>query len=237
MKTFSTLNRFKKSTALFATLVGTAVLLNSCKNDINQTTPAIAALTVVNAYPTNTALDFYLGNERVNNTGLAFGEKISYFQAYEGLRTAVVTATGTTTPNLVSKSITLKGGIYHSLYVIGKETADVDFILVEDTLTNPAANKVNIRFANLSPDAPALSLELVGDETSFDDLAYKAFTPFKSVNGVKSKFILREKATDAVKATLEDVELKPGKIYTVWAKGLNTSESDTNKLTIKVTEH
>jgi hypothetical protein len=237
MKTFSILNKFRKNITMFAALAGTALFLNSCKNDINQTTPAIAALAVINAYPTETStLDFFLGNERVNNTGLAFGGDIKYFNAYEGARTADVTISGNST-KLVSKSITLKGGIYHSLYVIGESAEKADFLLIEDELSNPAANKVHLRFANLSPDAGALELEIENDETVFEDRVYKAFTPFKSVPAVKSKFILKDKATGDVVATKENVDLKQGAIYTVWAKGLATSESDVTKLSVEVTPH
>jgi hypothetical protein len=238
MKTFSTLNKFRKNITMFAALAGTALFLNSCKNDINQTTPAIAALTVINAYPSETStLDFFLGNERVNNTGLAFGGAISYFNAYEGARTADVTISGTST-KLVSKSITLKGGVYHSLYVIGESAEKADFLLIEDELTNPAANKVHVRFANLSPDAGSLELKIENDETVFEDRAYKAFTPFKSVPAaVKSKFILTDKATGEVLATKEDVELKQGLIYTVWAKGLVALETGAKKIDLVVTKH
>ncbi len=235
MKTFSTFNSFTKKASVVAALIGTAVFFNSCKNDINNTTPAIAALTVVNAYPDANPLDFYMGGAKVNNTGLAFGQKLDYFQAYEGSRSVNVTAAGSLT-SLVTKPITLKGGFYHSLFVIGKAAADLDFLLLEDNFTQQA-EKANVRFINLAPDAAALSLEIVGDTTKFDDKAYKSATPFKNIVPAKANLILRDKASNTVKASVNEVNLEKGKIYTIWAKGLETTSSDATKLEIKVSAH
>jgi hypothetical protein len=235
MKTFETLNSLSKKSALFAALIGAAVFFNSCKNDIDQTSPAIAAITVVNAYPDANPLDFYMGGTKVNNTGIAFGQKINYFEAYEGARSVNVTTAGSLT-SLLTKSITLKGGFYHSLFIIGKAPADLDFLVLQDNFV-PNAEKVNLRFVNLSPDAAALSMEVVGDTTKFENKAYKDFTPFKTVVPVKANIVLKDKATNTVKATLEAISLEKGKIYTIWAKGLETTTADANKLTLQVTQH
>ena len=235
MKTFLTLNSFSKKASVIAALVGTAVFFNSCKNNIDNTSPAIAALTVVNAYPDANPLDFYMGGSKVNNTGLAFGQKIDYFRVYEGSRSVNVTAAGSLT-SLLTKSVTLKGGFYHSLFVTGKAPADLDFLLLEDNFA-PQAEKVSLRFVNLAPDAAALSLEIAGDTTKFDDRAYKSATSFKNIVPAKANLVLRDKASNIVKASLDTVNLVKGKVYTIYAKGLENSSSDLNKLELKVSEH
>lgn len=237
MKTSLTLNAFTKKSSLFVALLGAAVFFNSCKNDIDNTTPAIAALTVINAYPTTTPLDFYIGSSRMNNTGIAFGQKLNYFEAYAGNTSVNITATGSLT-SIKTKSVTLEGGMYHSLFIIGKTAEDVDYLVLNDTPSAPGENQANIRFVNLSPDAGSLSLELVGDATNkFDDRVFKAATPFIPVTAVKSSFVLRDKASGTVKATLNDVMLAKQKTYTIWAKGLETTTTDAFKLSIQVTEH
>jgi len=236
MKTNLSLNSFTKKSSLFVALLGTAVFFNSCKNDIDNSGPAIAALTVVNAYPTTNTLDFYIGSNKVNNTGLAFGQKLSYFEAYAGNTSVNITSTGSLT-SIKTKSIVLEGGMYHSLFIIGKTAEDVDYLVLKDNPSAPKENQANIRFVNLSPDAASLSLELVGDTTKFEDKVFKDFTPFKPVTGAKSNFVLKDKASGTVKATLNDVELVKQKTYTIWAKGLETTATDAHKLSIQVTEH
>jgi len=235
MKTFTNLNSMVKKSTLFTALIAAAVFFNSCKKDITDTRPAIAAVNVVNAYPDANPLDFYMGGTKVNNTGLAFGQKINYFEAYEGSRSVNITASGSLT-SLLTKPVTLEGGLYQSLFIIGKTAADLDFLLLKDVFV-PTNDKVNIRFVNLSPDAAALSLEVVGDTTSFNDKAYKEATPFKAIAPAKANLILKDKTTNTVKATVADVVLDKGKIYTIWAKGLETTTTDAHKLSIQVTEH
>jgi hypothetical protein len=235
MKPMLTFKTFSRGAALFTALIGSAVFFNACKNDFDNTSPGIAALSVVNAYPSTNTLDFYMGTQRVNNTGLAFGQKLSYFTAYEGRHAVKVTLTNSTT-TLGTESIDLKGGLYHSLYLVGNTTDSLDYLLVDDQPSQPAQGKANVRFINLSPDATNLSLELTGDTTAFKNKAFKGFTAFKPVPAAKSTFVLRD-ASNAVRATRDTVTLQNGRTYTVWAKGLATGGTDVTKLSIEVTSH
>jgi len=235
MKPILTFKTFSKNTALLSALIGSAVFFNSCKNDFDNSGPGIAALSVVNAYPSTTPLDFYMGTQRVNNTGLAFGQKLQYFEAYEGKHAAKVTLSNSTT-TLANKTIDLKGGIYHSLYLLGNTTDSLSYLLLTDQPLQPAAGNANVRFINLSPNSPSLSLELTGDTTGFKNKAFKDFTPFKPVKAAKSTFVLRN-ATNATVATRDTVNLQNGRTYTIWAKGLATGGTDVTKLSIEVTSH
>ncbi|MCD0489747.1 DUF4397 domain-containing protein [Pedobacter sp. MC2016-14] len=222
-------------TFLLTAAAGIAILFNACKQDDVVYTPTIAALSIVNASPNSPSLDFYIDNQRVNTNGLLFGDKIEYQRAYQGNRNTSVAVTGAQTP-LITKTINLVAAQYHSLYIVGNQES-LDYVLLKDDETDPAATKAKVRFVNLSPDAPALNLEVVGDATPFTDLAYKAFTPFKDVTPATATLKLTNKTTGALVATLENVELKKGKTYTIWAKGLVTTTVDAQKLSIKVTEH
>ena len=235
MKPILTFKAFSKKAALVTALLGGAVFFNSCKNDIDNTSPGIAALSVVNAYPTASTLDFYIGSQRVNNTGLAFGGKLNYFTAYEGTHTAKVTLTNSTT-TLASKTINLKGGFYHSLYLVGNATDSLDYLLLDDQPSQLATGKAGVRFVNLSPNSTNLSLELTGDTTGFKNKAFKGFTTFKPVTAAKSTFVLRN-AANGVVATRDTVNLQNGRVYTIYAKGLSTGGTDATKLSIEVTSH
>lgn len=228
-------SKLTKASAVFSAFLGTAVLFSACKNDMEYNGPEVAAMAVVNAYPNTNTLDFFVGGQKVNNTGLAFGQKLGYFQAYEGPKSIDVSYTGTAT-SLFNKSVNLKPSIYHSLYIVGSTPQTLDYLVIEDDPTAPPANKAKIRFINLSPDAGALNLELVGDTTKFEDRAYKAYTMFKPVDAKKTNFVLRDKSSNAIKASLDTVTLTTGKTYTIWAKGLNAG-TDVTKLSIAVTSH
>jgi hypothetical protein len=235
MKPILTFKAFSKNAALVTAMLGAAVLFNSCKNDIDNTSPGIAALSVVNAYPSTSTLDFYIGSQRVNNTGLAFGGKLAYFSTYEGTHATKVTLTNSTT-TLTTKNITLKGGLYHSLYLVSNNTDSLDYVLLDDQPSQPAQGKAGVRFVNLSPKTTGLSLELTGDTTGFKNKDFKGFTAFKPVTAAKSSFVLRN-ASNVIIAKRDTVNLQNGRIYTIYAKGLATGGTDATKLSLEVTSH
>ena len=235
MKPILTFKAFYKNAAMVTALLGAAVFFNSCKNDIDNTSPGIAALSVVNAYPSTNTLDFYIGTQRVNNTGLAFGGKLKYFKVYEGSHSTKVTLTNSAT-TLATKNISLKGGFYHSLYLVGNATDSLDYLLLDDQPSQPAEGKAGVRFVNLSPNSTSLSLELTGDTTGFKNKVFKGFTTFKPVTAAKANFVLRD-AANTVVATRDTVNLQNGRVYTIYAKGLATGGTDATKLSIEVTSH
>lgn len=238
MKSFLTQNRLSKRTSIFAALAGVALFFSACKHDnYYYDTPGIAAATIYNAVPSTNNLDFYLGEKKVNNTPLAYGLVTDPFTAYSGSRKATVALAGTQT-NLVSKSLDIVTGNYYSLYIIGKQTDALDLLLVRDNTSAanpPGESKSKIRFINLSPDAPALSLEVVGaTEPAFDNIAYKSNSDFKPFNAAKSTIVLKNKATNTELARLTDVDLKSNYIYTVWAKGLVTPTGTADAIALQI---
>jgi hypothetical protein len=233
MKTYP---NFKlKSAFLIAALIGLTAIFQSCKMDNPAPAQDVSALTVTNASPNSNGLDFYIDNQKVNAAGFNYPLRIPYLRVYSGSRAAKVTA-ASNPATLFSGNLVLLPGEYNSLFIIGKVEA-LDFLLVKDDLSFPAAGKTKLRFGNLSPDAPAMSLEIVGDTTQFANKAYKTFTAFKTIKPGKFTLNLRNNATNAVVATMPDVELLPDKAYTIWAKGLTTTTVDAQKLGIHIINH
>lgn len=221
--------------SLTLVLLGAALLsFSSCKTDVPEP-EVISALAVTNASATVPSLDFVIEGTKVNTSALLFGQKVDYVRAYPGTRTADVYATGVA-KSLYSGTFSLTAGLYHSLYILSSGT-EVSYLLVKDEYKTPAADKAQIRFANLSSDSPAYNLELQGDTTTFSDRAYKTLTPYKYVKPAIFKVLLRNKATNDIVATLDNVELKANKYYTIWAKGLVNTTVDAQKLSIQLSEH
>lgn len=238
MKSFLTLSRRSKRITMFAALAGIALFFNACKHDNSyyyDSPSSIAAGTIVNAFPSTSSLDFYLNGNKVNNVGISYGLNSDYSRFYSGSRKATVTIAGSQTA-LLSKSLDILVGNYYSIFIIGKKADALDFLLLKDNTPDPGNLKSKIRFINLSPDAPALSLEVVGTtEPAFDNLSYKSYSDFKLLNSGKSTLILKDKATNLEKARLTDVDLKSNVVYTVWAKGLVAPTGTTDALSLQVT--
>lgn len=224
--------RSGKSAMLIA-MLGIAVGFSSCKND-DVEPEVISAISVVNASPTSGSLDFYINEQKVGAKSLPFGSKYDYVRAYSGSRTGKVIDSATKT-TLYTKDFNLVIGKYHSLYIV-KQNTEMSYALYEDDFKE-TGGKAQLRFINLSSDAPALSLELEGDTTTFSNRVFKATTPFKNVEPKKYKLNLKNTATGTIVASVADVDLTKDNFYTVWAKGLVTTSVDKEKLTLKVSKH
>jgi hypothetical protein len=221
-----------KSSVMIA-LLGAALSLSSCKTDVQQP-EVIAALSITNASTTIPSLDFVIEGTRVNNTAFLYGQKIDYVGVYPGTASASVYATASTKAAFTG-SFTLTPRLYHSLYIVNDKES-VSYVFVKDEYKETVTDKAQVRFANLSSDSPSYSLELEGDTTAFADRAFKTLTPYKYIKPAIFKVLLKNKATNAVVATMNNVDLKAGKYYTIWAKGLATTTVDANKLGIHISE-
>ncbi|TKC12709.1 DUF4397 domain-containing protein [Pedobacter polaris] len=216
-----------KFKTIIAALFITLGLASCSKIDGDQTPIQISGLSLIHASPTIEKLDVYVDNTRANVEDFAFGAKIDYLNAYSGDRNLTVTKKGLTT-KLTSKLLKLESGLGYSVFVVDKfET--VDLLMLQDNLAKPAAGKAKIRFVNLSPDAGALNLEVVGKTPDLiDNKAFKEYSEFVAIDPAeKVSFNIKNKTSGAVETTLVDIKIEDGKIYTLYAKGLKATADAT----------
>lgn len=231
--TSNLLSKNSKVSAMFIALLGLTISFTACKNDDDYIEQPITALSITNASPTTGTLNFFLDNQVVGSSSLPYPKRYDYLRAYSGTRTGKVTDSATNT-TLYTKSFNLTAGKYQSLYII-KQNDTLSYAVYNDDI-KATDGKAQIRFINLSADAPALSLVLEGDTTTFNNRIFKAATPFKNVTPAKYTLSLKNTATGTVLATLSDVTLTKDNYYTIWAKGQMsvTAVIDPKKLGIEV---
>jgi len=213
-----------------------SLLLTSClkENKSPSSTPPTALLSFVQASPDQQPLDFYLNNNRVNAGAVYYGNNINCISAYAGTRIANFYTAGTFN-NILSGTITLNPNTAYSLFLANKSTSP-EIVLLTDTLNAPAAGFASVRFINLCPDAPAsVSLAIQGLQTLATNVPYKGYTTFMPVNGKTSyTFQVRQGTTNTVLATLPNVTLAAGSVYTIWFGGLAASTNSTDKLSLNL---
>ncbi|MHA4893729.1 DUF4397 domain-containing protein [Pedobacter sp. PWIIR3] len=225
-----------KIKTLFTALALTATL-SSCMKDEEFTPQPVAGLSIIHASPTTEKLDFYVDNSKANlGVDFAYGTKVDYLNLFPGQRKLSITKKGVQTI-LKSENFTLDASVGYSLFVAG-QLENVSLLLLKDDLNLPVAGKARIRFVNLSPDAPALSLAISGKDTDlFTNKLFKEYSTFESIDAAeKVTFNLKNKETGAVEATLADVKIESGRIYTIWVKGLKAATDD-NKIGLAVFQH
>ena len=230
---FTTIQTKYAAMTKIAAVFAIAVAFSSCKTDVQQP-ESISALAITNVATKNTSLDFYIGNQKVSN--LPYGQKVGYIGANPGIYSGTVTEKDGA-KSLYTANFTLINGAYHSLYILSKADS-ISYLTVKDEFVTPPSGKARVRFINLSADAPAVKLEINGDTTAFANRTFKTFTAFKSVNPQTTVTLtLRDQSSNAVLATLPNVEFRDQTYYTVLAQGLINTTDATVKLSLQVSKH
>lgn len=230
------INPVKATSKIIIAAMTLSVALTACSKNEDYTPQDISGLSVIHASPTTEKLDILVDTKKANIADFSYTNKIDYMNLISGKRKVAITKKGVTTA-LLSDSLTFKPQFGYSLFIIDKlET--VKFLFLEDDLTQPVTGKARIRFVNASPDAPALNLTIAGKETDLvTNKAFKEFSAFESIDAAeKVTFNVKNKATGATEATIADVKIEPGRIYTIWVKGLKAATDDT-KLGVSVFTH
>jgi len=129
-----------------------------------------------------------------------------------------------------SDSVRLSPNIAYSLFLVNTTAAPGIFLLT-DSISHPAAGKAAVRFVNVSPDAPAVDLAVKDSAAFIVNKAFKGFSSFMPKDGNKSyTFEVRQHGTNTVLATLSNVTLNSGLIYTIWFHGLASTTVAENQL-------
>ncbi|MES2417313.1 MAG: DUF4397 domain-containing protein [Bacteroidota bacterium] len=205
-------------------LVFSIISLSSCKKG---TDPDLQAtyLRFINTSPTLGTYNIYVADKMVNTAALPFGGTVSYAQYYPGTQTIKVT-TASDMQSLITKQVVLANSGAYSLYLIDKGDK-MDALLVTDNMTTSSSTKASIRFINLTPDAPALNLDLAAGTNLVKDKTYKTESEYAAIDPKTYTFEIKDSATGVVKTTLTDIEIVAGRYYTIISRGmLNPATND-----------
>ncbi len=228
----------QKNIAIVAGFLAVFSLSSCLKNKDNaNVTPDYSALSVINASPNLQKFDFVIDNRLVNNDSFDLGERLPYFNIYSGTRSVGIFKDQTTDSLRTGKLVAEPGKIY-SLYVVGS-APNHEFLAIQDSLVKPSAGKAQIRFLNLSVNAPALKLNYGVDSTLFNSVSYKGHSGFVEVPGGKNYNFTIAPATGSGNSAIKTaVKVESNKIYTVWAQGIyDNTTNDTLKLAVKIQEN
>jgi len=192
----------------------------------------IAYISIHNA--TNAALNFFIGQRKVNDAALARGSSTSYVGVYEGTWTteAILSDSAASTLERVLK---LTGNENTSIFVIKPDT--LDYFMIKDDLNERNTARPKIKFLNLSPDAGTLSLEfeLLNDTRTFPGVAYKAYTAYQEFDE-KSSYQIRLYGSSTQPLVESEQSFDRGKLYTIWVTGSLNTTIEAQQLRIHITE-
>lgn len=224
----------QKHIGVFAILLAVFSLTSCLKDNNNNVAPNYSWLAVINASPNIEKFDFVIDNKLVNSDAFKYTERLPYINIYSGLRNIGIYKDDTN-DSLRTGKLTAKAGEIYSVYVVGL-APNHEFLTITDSLTKPSTGKAQIRFLNLSVNAPALKLNYGTDSVLFNNIAYKKHSDFVEIPaGKKYNFSVATEAGTGNTGTENGVMIESGKIYTVWAKGVyDNTTVDSLKLGLKI---
>jgi len=219
---------------IFGVLFLFTAALTSCLKDNNDNVvpPQSALISVINASPDSQPVDFYLDNNRANNSSIQYGNGLDYLNAITGKRTAAFYNSGSTT-KIKSDTMTLRADKAYTLYLTNL-VATPDFVLLNDDVQRPAAGQASIRFVHVSANTPAVDVVTSTGTSIAPNKAYKEASAFIAVQAAKYTLQVRQAGTTTVLATLTDKDLLAGGVYTVWLQGVQGATDDVKVLTAKI---
>jgi hypothetical protein len=178
--------------------------------------PSNSLVKVVHASPDAPGVNLLLDNTIVG-TNLTFPNNTGYLTVPSGTRNVKVNVTGTST-TVIEANIDFMMDKNYSVFAVNS-VANIEAILVEDDLTNPAQGKAHVRFIHLSPDTPAVDVTLTDGTVVFGNKSLKEFTNFTPLDAGSYDLEVRVAGTTTVALDLPVINLEGGKIYTVFARG------------------
>ncbi|MFI5137150.1 MAG: DUF4397 domain-containing protein [Sphingobacteriales bacterium] len=227
---------FSSSILLFTAATCLPVLLlSSCmKTPVNTyyNSPE-AAMSFIQASPDEVPLDLFISDFRVNQVPVNYGNNSGYFSINAGTNSVSLFADATR-KSILSDTINFVKNTTYSVFLVNKVSQPQLFMLT-DTLISPTAGNASLRFVNLSPDAQAVDLVVKSGATLVSNRSFKGFSSFAPITGnTYYTFEVHQAGTATVLATLSNVKIDAGYVYTIWFHGLAAGTTATDQLSVDI---
>ncbi|MCW2277633.1 DUF4397 domain-containing protein [Heliophilum fasciatum] len=184
----------------------------------NVLTPNVAYLRFLHASPNAPAVDVFL-NERLVARNFTYADFTHYLPALPGRYRVRLFPAGRRRDPLIDRVLTLAPQSIATAAVIGMPQALSLQIQPEPKLPF-LPGRLYLRFAHLSPNAPAVDLTLADGTVLFRNVTYPATTDYRVLLPGTYTLQLRLAGTDQVVLRVPNARLRPGRFYTVDAVGL-----------------
>lgn len=220
-----TIIKFKTPKTLSFSLIALAILtvvtcFTSCKINNNNVTPP-AFVMAANAAQASAPQDFYVDNNKLNGSAIAYTQSTTYFNVTADNHQCQFKNSATATVNASFSAAFVPGGYYTAFYTDNNNTAAV----YQDDRTMPQSSDARVRFINLSTylnSSVDFSSNASGKATKIiNSLAYQAASDYAEV-AAASTFSLYAAGSSTVLLNIP-VALQAGHIYTIFISGTTSA--------------
>ncbi|OPX42689.1 hypothetical protein CLHUN_33410 [Ruminiclostridium hungatei] len=180
--------------------------------------PGKSHIRVFHAAPGAPEVDIY-ANGRIIARRLAFGQFTDYITVDAGTYAIEAFPVGLHASPILRVNIPLGAEKVYTLSVIGL-LPRIGILPVEDVYEPVSQGRTNIRFINLSPNAPGLSLSLRGGMELFSDISYTEVSNYRPLLPGRYNLIVTPTGTPGIVANLPNVRLLPRRNISFYAVGM-----------------
>ncbi|WP_026966095.1 DUF4397 domain-containing protein [Algoriphagus terrigena] len=215
-------------------VIAGSFLLTSCMDDVQSPEPQPAAYVSIFQGATDApAMDIFANQNRVNQQPVQYAQVLPYSPYHPGTRDFRFSAFNSAT-SLLEKDLVLKADSVYSIFVAA-EAEGIDAVLVKDVWEMPTAEKAQLRFVHLSPDADNVYLEVSGTTTPLvTGSTFKSVSDFEELN--TGNFTLKVKSSETDETLIQSgtLELRGNRVYTLVLRGLASQTTGDKKLDIQL---
>ena len=223
-------------------MIVTLLVAAACSSEPKQTQPVItktdsgtstappakeakqrdnALVRVINAVPGNVSFDIFADDQKVFES-VAFKNVTPYKELSDDRHSFRVRHAGQDTAQPVAEnSEGLSGGKHYTIVVVPDTNDKTALYVVNDNITNPPADKAEVRVIHASPDAGEVDVvDKQGNKKLFTGVNFEKGTSYMDVNPMKTTLEVRQEGQDKAMVTLPNANFEKGKFYTIVVTGL-----------------
>ncbi|MHB8064373.1 MAG: DUF4397 domain-containing protein [Ruminiclostridium sp.] len=179
--------------------------------------PGMAYIRLFHAAPGAPEVDIYANGRKVANR-LAYGQFTDYISLAEGTYTIEAFPVGLTVSPVLSVTLPIGSRIY-TLALIGI-LPRIGILPIVDEFAATTAGRANIRFANLSPNAPSLNLALRGGSNLITDISYTEVSGYIPIRPGNYNFVVTPASSSTIVTDVPRVRILPSRNLTFYVLGL-----------------
>lgn len=171
----------------------------------------------LNASSNSPALDIYVNNSLLVQN-LPYKEFSLYFPASSGNYNIKIYPTGQNTNPILDTDIYVAPNTITNLAITGN-VPNLSLFAIPEPVTAQNFGRPCIRFVHLSPDAPAVDLNLSIGTKVFSNVTYKKITDYACLPTGTYTFTINATGSNNTALTIPNVQLLPNTYYTIYALG------------------
>lgn len=174
---------------------------------------------VFHASPNSPPVDVYI-NDNLVLRELDYKEFSEYLTVMPGMYNVKVYPAGDISMPVINENLSVESNTAYTIAAIG-ELPEISLLPIMDPyMPRPTNKSAYVRFVHLSPNAPAVDITLPDSQVLFSDIEYTEQSEYIRVNPGKYTLQVRPAGMEQVVLSIPNVNLMPGKIYTIYAVGL-----------------